>query len=199
MKRISIHPVNPQARLVKQVASVLEEGGLVIFPTGAGYSVGCTANSKKAIHRLYHLKRSVKKYNMALMVSDFSIVTHYAVVETSSYRYMKDKLPGPYTFILPATKEGKKLLDVKRKEIGIRMPKHPFYDTLSELFNEPILNTAAKLHDDDMFEHPDDIEEKFGKQVEMIVDIGEVPLSPTTIISMVNKEPELIREGEGVF
>lgn len=199
MKRLAIHPLNPQSRLVKQVVEIFEKGGLVVYPSGAGYSVGCDALNPKAVERLYRLKKNNKKYFMALMVMNFSSIAEFAVVDTWAFRYMKDRLPGPYTFILPATKQGKKILDVKRPEIGVRMPDHPFFDVLHELYQNPLLTTAAKIDDDDYFLEPDDIEDKFGKQVDMIVDSGAIPINPTTVISLVSGEAELIREGSGVF
>ncbi|MBF0105159.1 MAG: threonylcarbamoyl-AMP synthase [Deltaproteobacteria bacterium] len=197
--RIEIHPQNPQPRFVKEVAAVFENGGLVVYPTGAGYSVGCSVHTKKAIDRLYHLKRAIKKYFMAMMFPDFSSMTEFVEIETTAYRYMKDKLPGPYTFILPATKKGKKILDVRRPEIGIRVPRHPFFQCLQSFYQHPILNTAAKIDEEDYLIDPDDIEEKFGSRVDMIVDSGVVPIKPTTIISLVTGVPELVRQGEGVF
>lgn len=199
MKRLEIHPENPQKRLMQQVVEVFQNGGLVIFPTGAGYSVGCDAMNKKALNRLYHVKRSIKKYYMAIMISEYPKINEFAELETFAYRYMKDRWPGPYTFILPATKWGKKTLDVKRPEIAFRMPDHPFVNTLHELYDHPILVTAAKIHDDDYFIDPDDIIEKFGKQVDLVVDSGSLPITPTTIISLVEGEPEIVREGEGLI
>lgn len=195
MKRLEIHPVNPQLRLVKHVVDVFEKGGLVVYPTGAGYSVGCDALNRKAVERIYRLKQNIKKYVMALMVMNFSSITEFAEVENWAFRYMKERLPGPYTFILPATKHGKKILDVKRPEIGIRMPDHPFFDVLHQVYRNPLLTTAAKIHDEDFFIEPDDIENKFGKQVDLIVDSGPIPINPTTVISLVSGEAEILREG----
>lgn len=192
-----LHPVNPQVRLVKQAIEVFQKGGLVVYPTDSGYSVGCSALHRDAVKRLYHLKRAITKYVMALMVPEFSNITDFAIVETSAYRYMKNKLPGPYTFILPATKHGKKILDVKRAEIGVRMPDHPFFQVLHEHYHDPILNTAARIDEEDDFIHPDDIEEKFGKQVDLIIDMGPVPVNPTSVISLLSGAPEMIRQGAG--
>lgn len=199
MKRLKLHPINPQKRLMRQIVEVFQNGGLVIYSTDSGYSVGCHAYNKKAIHRLYHLKRAIKKYFMSIMVSEFSTIPNFAVVENTAYRYMKNLLPGPYTFILPATKEGAKLLDVKRHEIGIRMPQHPFFETLHQMYEEPILSTAARIQQEDFIVDPDEIEKKFGKSVDMIVDMGLVPINPTSVVSLVDGAPELIRLGAGDF
>lgn len=199
VKRLELHPVNPQIRLMKQVVAVFESGGIVIYPTDSGYSMGCYVGDKKAIHRLYHLKRHITRKVMALMFHEFSSITDFAIVENAVYRYMNNRLPGPYTFILRANKQGKKLLDVKREEIGVRMPQHIFFETLHTINTTPILNTAARMHPDDFYIDPDDIEEAFGNQVDLLVDMGPVPHNPTSVISLVSGEPELIRQGAGAF
>ncbi len=196
--RLELHPATPQIRLLKKVLDVFAGGGVVVYPTDSGYSMGCDATSKEGMRKLYHLKRGMKKYIMALMVRDFAALTEYAKVETSAFRYMKALVPGPYTFILPATARSKKLLDVSRPEVGVRMPKSVFTDALFELApGSVILTSAAKIEEDDHFIHPEDIEEKYGHLVDLIVDIGPMAITPTSIISLVTDQPELIREGAG--
>lgn len=199
MERITLHPITPEKRLIKKIVTVFENGGLVIYPTDTGYSIGCTVRSKKAITRLYHLKRAIKKYVMAIIVPDFSAITEFALVDNTAFRYMKGKLPGPYTFILPANNLGKKTLDVKRPEIGVRMPENLFFKALREQYNESILNTAARINEGDIFVDPDEIEEGFDGLVDLLVDMGKVPHNPTTVISLVHGHPELIRQGAGRF
>lgn len=171
----------------------------MVYPTDSGYSLGCNALNKKAVQRLYHMKRDIKKYVMAIMVHQFGEIPEFAQVSNSSFRYMKHLIPGPYTFILPSTIRGKKILDVKRPEVGIRMPRHSFVQTLHSLCPDPILNTAAKIHESDLVIDPDDIEAEFGNNVDVIVDMGPVPIKPTTVISLVDGVPELIRQGVGPF
>lgn len=194
-KILQIHPQNPQKRLVKIVADVFSNGGLVVYPTDSGYSVGCSVYKRKAVDRLYHLKRDINKYVMAIMVHDFTSITHFAEVETTKYRYLKKYIPGHYTFILPATKEGKKLLQVKRPEVGIRMPVHPFFDELKEHLDDPILNTGARVQEDQLFSDPDEIIEVFSKKVDLIVDSGPIPVTPTEVVNYVDSEPQVVREG----
>src|SRR3954468_17781555 len=159
--RLELHPQTPQVRLMKKVMEVFEGGGVVVYPTDSGYSMGCDALSKKGIQKLYHLKRGIKKYLMALMVRDFSALSEFAKIDTAAFRYMKYLLPGPYTFILPATVKSRKLLDVNRPEVGVRMPDSPFTNALYSLSPEAvILTTAAKILEDDIFIDPNDIEEK---------------------------------------
>lgn len=196
--RLELHPKNPEVRLMKKVLEAFAAGEVVIYPTDSGYSMGCDALSKKGVHKLYHLKRAMKKYLMALMVRDFGALSEFAKVETSSFRYMKAVVPGPYTFILPATVRSRKLLDVNRPEVGVRMPDCPFTNTLFRLNPEAvILTTAAKIQEEDSFIDPADIEENYGHLVDLIVDMGPLPVTPTTVISLLGEAAEIIREGAG--
>jgi tRNA threonylcarbamoyl adenosine modification protein (Sua5/YciO/YrdC/YwlC family) len=196
---LPLHPVTPEARHMKRVLEVFEKGGICVYPTDSGYSLGCDARNRTAVNKLYHLKRALKKYLMALMVRDFSTVTDFARVDNTAYRYMKKIVPGPYTFILPATNHGKKILDVKRPEVGVRMPSHPFADALFALKPDMILlTTAAKIRDDENFTDPMEIEETFGHEVDLVLDMGPVAVNPTTVISLVGTEPEVVRMGQGV-
>lgn len=196
--RLQLHPVNPQVRLMKRVAEAFEADGVIIYPTDSGYSLGCNALSRKAVNKLYHLKRAMKKYLMALMVRDFGALSEFARVDNSAFRYMKHLVPGPYTFILPATVRSRKLLDVNRPEVGVRMPKSPFTDALFSLSPEAvILTTAAKIQEDDVLIDPEDIEEKYGHLVDLIVDLGPMPVNPTTVIALQDGMAEVVREGAG--
>jgi len=195
---IPLHPVTPEARHMRRALETFEKGGICVYPTDSGYSLGCDARNRTAVNKLYHLKRAIKKYVMALMVRDFSTVTDFARVDNTAYRYMKKIVPGPYTFILPATAHGKKILDVKRPEVGVRMPSHPFADALFALKPDLILlTTAAKVREDDTFVDPEEIEASFGHDVDLILDMGIVAANPTTIVSLLSSEPELIRAGQG--
>lgn len=195
---LSLHPVTPEARHMRRALEVFEKGGICVYPTDSGYSLGCDARNRVAVNKLYHLKRAIKKYVMALMVRDFTAVTDFARVDNMSYRYMKKLVPGPYTFILPATALGRKILDVKRHEVGVRMPTHPFVDALFALRPDLILlTTAAKVHEDDVFADAEDIDEAFGHHVDLVLGMGSVAVNPTTVISLVSGEPDVIREGQG--
>jgi tRNA threonylcarbamoyl adenosine modification protein (Sua5/YciO/YrdC/YwlC family) len=198
MIRLDIHPDNPQKRSVQQAADLLLHDGILVYPTDSGYSIGCNAESSKAIQKLYHLKKPLKKYVMALLVPNFSVITEYAKVNNLAFKLMKKYMPGPYTFILPAQSQIARKLDVKRKEIGIRTPSHPFLTELFKVFPHPILNTAAKVSEDEYFTQPDDLEELFQYTADMMITCGEIPVVPTTIVSLVNNEIEVIRgEFEG--
>ena len=196
--RLELHPKNPETRLMKKVLEAFADGQVVVYPTDSGYSMGCDALSKKGVHKLYHIKRAMKKYLMALMVRDFSALSEFAKVETSAFRYMKAVVPGPYTFVLPATVRSRKLLDVNRPEVGVRMPDSPFTNALYALSPEAvILTTAARIQDTDEFVDPAEIEETYGNLVDLIVDLGPKPVTPTTVIALHTGEAEVIREGMG--
>ncbi len=191
--RIEIHPQNPQSRLVKQAASVLEDDGLLLYPTESGYAIGCSAESSKAIHRLYTLKKPMKKFVMAIILPDIRTAAEYAHVSNFAFQIMKHRVPGPYTFILPADPSIARKLDVKRPEVGFRMPEHPFFKELFRVFDKPILSTAAKLSDDVIYTEPDDLWNLFGHSVDMMVDSGPIEIHPTNIISLVHDRIDVIR------
>ena len=195
---LPLHPVTPEARHLKRFLEVLDKGGICVYPTDSGYSVGCDARNRAAVNKLYHLKRAIKKYVMALMVRDFSTVSDFARVDNFAYRTMKKLVPGPYTFILPATALGKKILDVKRSEVGVRMPRHPFADAVFALRPDLILlTTAAKVREDDNFADPEEIEEAFGHDVDLVLGMGPVAINPTTVLGLTEGAVEVIREGQG--
>lgn len=183
---------------MKRVKEVFESDSVVVYPTDSGYSLGCNALSRKAVNKLYHLKRAMKKYLMAIMVQDFSALSEFARVDNAAFRYMKHLVPGPYTFVLPATVRSRKLLDVNRPEVGVRMPKCPFTDALFSLMpGAVILTTAAKIQEDDVFIDPRDIEQTYGHLVDLVVDMGPRPVTPTTVIALLDGVAEVIREGVG--
>ena len=190
--RIEVHPENPQARVVKQAAEFPEDDGLVLYPTESGYAIGCNAESPKAIHKLYALKKPMKKFVMALIVPDIRFATGYAHVSNFAFSIIKQRVPGPYTFILPADPHIARKLDVKRPEIGIRIPTHPFFKELFQHFDKPILSTAAKLSEEDIYD-TDDIWKTFQHSVDMMVDCGNIEINPTNIISLVGDSVEIIR------
>ncbi len=196
MELFDVHPENPQRRLVQRVVDIYNKGGLIVYPTDAGYSVGCNAEDKKAINRLYKLKKPVKKFVMALMFDDFSRITEYAKVDNFAFKYIKQRESGRYTFILPAQIHITRKLDVKRKEIGVRMPKHPFLQEFFSLTSDPILNTAANISEDDFYTHPEDLIKAFKGKVDAIVTCGEILIDPTNVISLVDDYPEVLRGEE---
>lgn len=193
MQRLEMHPQNPQVRHLKTIADTLMHDGLVLYPTDSGYAIGCNAESSKAIHKLYALKKPMKKFVMALLVPDMRTATAYARIDDFAFGIMKPRVPGPYTFILPADHRIARRLDVKRPEIGLRMPKHPFFTGLFDLFPHPLLNTAAKLSEEQEITDPDELENLFRHTIDIFADVGEVAVQPTNIIRLVDGDVEVLR------
>ncbi len=191
--RIEIHPKNPQPRLIQQAAKILSSGGLVVYPTDSGYSLGCSAESHKGIERLYQLKKPMKKFVMALLFRDFSKASSYAVIDNYAFNLIKSRIPGPYTFILPAEHRIVRKLDVKRPEIGCRWPNHPVIQALIDELGGPLLNTAAKLEETQELTQADDVWSLFQGHIDMMLDIGDVPINPTSIVKVGNGQIEILR------
>lgn len=199
MQRFYLHHETPQKRHIREIIKILDQDGLVIVPTDSGYSLACRTDSPKAIRRMYQLKKKDKKYQMSIIVQSFAVITEFAGVDNSAFKTMKAHAPGPYTWILPATNEGRKLLEVKRPTMGIRFPKHPFFTSLAEENYPPLLSTSARIHDDEVFIEPDELETHYAGQVDALADMGSIPSLPTTIISMESGAPEVLRLGQGEF
>lgn len=193
MQRLEIHPQTPQARHLKTIADSLSKGGLVLYPTDSGYAIGCNAENTKAIHRLYALKKPMKKFFMALLFADLSQATQYAIISNFAFSVMKNRVPGPYTFILPADPGIARRLDVKRAEIGIRMPTHPFLRELFQHLDFPLLSTAAKLEEDYAPSNADELATLFQHSVDYMADLGDIAISPTNIVSLVHDEIDVLR------
>lgn len=191
--RLEVHPINPQSRFVKQAAEIFDKDGLVLYPTESGYAIGCSAESTRAIHRLYQLKKPMKKFVMAIILPDIRRASEYAHVSNFAFQIMKHRVPGPYTFILPADPSIARKLDVKRPEVGFRMPEHPFFKELFRLYDKPILSTAAKLSDNEIFTDPEDLWKLFEHKIDLMIDCGNIDIHPTNIISLVGNTVEVIR------
>ena len=191
--RLEVHPINPQSRFVKQAAEIFDKDGLVLYPTESGYAIGCSAESTRAIHRLYQLKKPMKKFVMAIILPDIRRASEYAHVSNFAFQIMKHRVPGPYTFILPADPSIARKLDVKRPAVGFRMPEHPFFKELFRLYDKPILSTAAKLSDDEIFTDPEDLWKLFEHKIDLMIDCGNIDIHPTNIISLVGNTVEVIR------
>jgi tRNA threonylcarbamoyl adenosine modification protein (Sua5/YciO/YrdC/YwlC family) len=193
MLRLEIHPQTPQARHIKTIANMLRNDALLLYPTDSGYAIGCSAASPKAINKLYALKKPMKKAFMALLLPDISKAADYARVNNFAFQILKSHTPGPYTFILPADPHIKRKLEVNRPEIGIRISPSIFVKTLFESFEYPLLSTAAKVEESQAFTTPEELVPAFQSKVDIFADMGEVLISPTNIVNLVNNEIEVIR------
>lgn len=194
-----IHPQNPQKRLITQAAQILREGGVVVYPTDSCYAIGCRIGDKDALERIRRIRDLDERHNLTLMCEDLSEIATYAKVNNPVFRLMKAYMPGPYTFLLLATRDvPKRLQHPKRKTIGVRVPDHPVTRAMLIEMHEPILSTSLILPDEDMpLTSPEEINNKLGKQVDLILDGGICGIEPTTVVDLAGEQPVIVRQGKG--
>ncbi|WP_147198185.1 L-threonylcarbamoyladenylate synthase [Pantoea sp. CCBC3-3-1] len=194
-----IHPENPQQRLVKQAIELLNKGGVIVYPTDSGYALGCKLEDKTAMERICRIRQLDGNHNFTLMCRDLSELSTYAHVDNTAFRLIKNNTPGNYTFILKATKEvPRRLMNDKRKTIGLRVPSNPIALALLEALNEPMMSTSLMLPGNDFTESdPEAIQDEIGKLVDLIIHGGYLGQQPTTVVDLTENTPEVIREGVG--
>jgi tRNA threonylcarbamoyl adenosine modification protein (Sua5/YciO/YrdC/YwlC family) len=194
---IKINPDNPQERLLRKAVEVLTGGGLIAYPTDTCYAIGCDLYNLKGISRIYHLKRRPLSKPFSFICHDLKNISEYALVGNYAYKAMKRLLPGPYTFVLEASRQVPKILQTRRRTVGIRVPDHPIALGLVGLLSHPIISTSASLPDEPVESDPYEIEAKFKPHLELVIDGGPVAPEPSSIISMIDDVPEVIRAGKG--
>jgi len=196
---IEIHPANPQPRHIGSLVRTIRQGGLIAYPTDSSYALGCHIGDKAAMDRIRRIRRTDKKHNFTLVCSDLSEISTYARVENWAYRLLKAHTPGPYTFILPATREvPKRLQNPKRRTIGLRVPDHPLIQAILAGLGEPLMSSTLTLPEDDTpLTDPLEIDERIGHQVDVIVDSGPTGIEPTTVVDLSHGAVEILREGRG--
>ena len=194
-----IHPMNPQARLIRQAVEVLKKGGIIVYPTDSAYALGCHIGDKRAIERIREIRKLKRDHHFALVCRDLSDLGVYAKVDNAAYRQIRAATPGPYTFILPATKEvPRRLVEDKRKTIGLRVPDNEICRALLSGLGEPIMSTTLILPGDEYpLTDPDEIRDLLGSQTDLIIDGGFCGLESTTVVSFEEEYPKVIREGMG--
>jgi tRNA threonylcarbamoyl adenosine modification protein (Sua5/YciO/YrdC/YwlC family) len=195
LMRIEIDPFRPKPRAVSQVADILKNGGIIVYPTDTVYGLGCMITNKQGIEKINVIKTSKKP--KSIMLSDIKEISLYAKVSNEAFRLMRLLLPGPYTFILPATRLVPRLLQRGRKAVGVRIPDHWFCKAIVETVGEPIITTSIPLSDEQIHVDPLEIESQFGHMVDIIVDSGILPDIPSTILSLETDTLEIIRRGLG--
>jgi tRNA threonylcarbamoyl adenosine modification protein (Sua5/YciO/YrdC/YwlC family) len=195
-----IHPRNPQLRLVRRAVELLCEGGVIVYPSDSSYALGCRLDDKHALERIRRIRRLDDTHNLTLVCKDLAQVSSFAKISNEAYRLIRSLTPGPFTFILRATREvPRRLQHPKRKTIGIRLPENPVAKALLTEMNQPMLSSTLILPgDEEALEDPDAIRERLGKEVDLIVDTGHVPYAPTTIILMTDATPQVVRQGKGI-
>ena len=192
-----INPENPQSRLIEKAVDVLKRGGIICYPTDTVYGMGCDIFNQKAVKRLHQIKGRPKQKPFSFMCSSLKKVSTYCSLSNSAYRVMKKNLPGAYTFVLPTLKIVPKIMITKQKTVGIRVPESPICQMLVELLGNPIVTTSAGIDGKDLPTNAFEVEQLFGNQVDEIIDGGDVFPMPSSVISLVGSEVEILREGKG--
>ena len=192
-----IHPDNPQARLIKQAAQIIHGGGIVALPTDSCYALVCHLDDKGAVEKLRRIRGIDDKHHLTLLCRDLSEIAVYARVDNSQFRLLKAATPGPYTVILEATREvPRRLSHPSRKTIGLRVPENAITLALLEELGQPLIGTTLITADEELLNDAEEIREKMGKLVDLIIDGGACAMQPTTVIDLTG-EPLLVRAGRG--
>ncbi len=196
---IVIHPENPQPRLINQAVALIRSGGVVIYPTDSGYALGCLLGNKQALERICRIRKIDSEHNFTLLCRDLSELSLYAQVDNAAFRLIKSQTPGPYTFIFKATKEvPRRLMNEKKKTIGIRVPDNAIAQALLETLGEPLMSTTLILPEVGLAESdPEQIRERLDRQVDLIIDGGYRGEKPTTVVDFSADEPRILRQGAG--
>jgi len=196
---LNVHPDNPQRRLIQLAVNALQDGGLVVYPTDTTYALGCHIGDKSALERIVALRRLHKSHQFTLACRDLSELGTYARVDNSSYRLLKRATPGPFTFVLKATKEvPKRLVHMKRRTIGIRVPDHPIAQLLLEMMGEPIMTTTFRMPDaTEPHREAAEIYAEAGNRVDVVVDGGPCDVEASTVIDLTGTHPQVVRVGKG--
>ncbi len=194
-----IHPENPQARLIRHAADIVREGGVVIYPTDSSYAIGCQIGDKTAMDRIRQIRRLDEQHNFTLIGRSLSELSAYTKMDNQAHRLIKNLTPGPYTFILQATKQvPKRLMHAKRKTIGVRIPDNRVALALLDDLNEPLLSSTLILPGEDMpMMDPYEMREILGHAVDLIIDGGYCGYEPTSVIDLHEDPPKVLRAGLG--
>ncbi|REF01406.1 L-threonylcarbamoyladenylate synthase [Cupriavidus plantarum] len=194
-----VHPQNPQPRLVKQAVQIVQKGGLIALPTDSSYALACQLDDKAAVERLRRLRGIDDRHHLTLMCSDLSELGNFARVDNRQYRWLKGATPGPYVFILEATKEvPRRLSHPARKTIGVRVPDHAIPLALLAELDQPLISATLQMPGDEApMNDPAEIRARLEKQLDLVICGGPAPAQPTTVIDLTSGEPELVRAGRG--
>jgi tRNA threonylcarbamoyl adenosine modification protein (Sua5/YciO/YrdC/YwlC family) len=197
----SVHPSHPQRRLLVRAAEIITAGGVVVYPTDTAYALGCHIGDKQSLDRIRQIRRLGDKHHFTLICRDLSAISLYARVDDASYRILKHLTPGPFTFVLPATREvPRRLVHPKRKTIGLRIPDNAIALELLELLDQPMMTTTMRFPDEEVpLSDPEDIRAQLEQSVDLIIDGGPGEVEPTTVVDLTGSVPKVTRQGAGVF
>lgn len=196
---LALHPKNPQQRFVRMAVDTLEAHGVVVYPTDSCYALGCVMGAKDAMERIQRIRQTDKHHFFTLVCRDLSEISRYARVDNRQYRALKAFTPGPYTFVLQATREvPRRLMNERRRTVGIRVPDHPVVQLLLEELGEPLMSTTLHLPGDELpMTDAGEIFNRIGHAVDLVLDGGNCGLDPTTVVDLTGDAPVLLRVGKG--
>jgi tRNA threonylcarbamoyl adenosine modification protein (Sua5/YciO/YrdC/YwlC family) len=194
---IKINPENPQLRLIRKVVDVLKEGGVIAYPTDTIYGLGCDLYQKAAIERVHRLRKLSKNKRLSIICADLKDISNYAHVPDYAYRIMRSSIPGPYTFILEATKLVPKIMLTNQKTVGIRVPDNTISLALVRELGHPIITTSVIKPDESLYSDPEEIDQMFGKALDLVIDGGTIVAGHSSIVDLTEDFPRVLRAGKG--
>ncbi len=194
--RLEVNPEHPEPRKIERAVAALEAGEVIAYPTDTVYGLGCDLLNKRAIERLYAMKRMPTSHPLAFICPDLGDIARYALVDNPTYRVLRHYLPGPYCFILTATREVPRLVQSKQKTVGIRVPNNPVILAIARALGRPVMSSTAQMHGGEPFIDPDEIDDAF-TGLGMVVDAGAGGTVPTTVVDLSVSPPVVVREGAG--
>ena len=194
---LNINPENPQPRLIHKVVETLKQGGVIAYPTDTTYGIGCDIFNKKGVKKIYQIKHRDPRKPFSFICADLSDVANYAQVSNFAFKTMKRNLPGPYTFVLEATRVVPDLLTTRQKTVGIRIPDNPIALAIVRELGHPLVTTSANVSGEEAFNDPSLIDESMGRMLDMVVDGGILLGDPSTVVSLIDDKAEVLRQGSG--
>ncbi len=197
--RVPIHPDNPQSRTISRAVEILQHGGVIVYPTDTVYGLGCNLMDQEAVRRVHFLKHQATSKPFSFLCSDLKHISEYAKVSNQAFRLIKRLIPGPYTFLLPATrmKSIPRIVVSKRKTVGIRVPDNNVCNAIIHALGNPIISTSVTTSTGEILTDPDRIQDLLGNQIDLILDGGVLPATPSTILDLTADAPVVVREGAG--
>jgi tRNA threonylcarbamoyl adenosine modification protein (Sua5/YciO/YrdC/YwlC family) len=194
---LQINPIHPQPRYVAKIVEVLRSDGVIVYPTDTVYGLGCDIQSKKALERVRRIKKIDNRRHLSFVFADLKAIAEYAQVNDPTYKILRRYLPGPYTFVLQATRLVPRIVLTKRHEVGIRIPDNRICQALVGELGNPILSSSVRMPDEQLLDDPREIEKLYKGQVDLVVDGGVIMPQPSSIISLLEDVPQILRAGKG--
>lgn len=194
---ISLNPENPQPRLIKQIVECLQQGGVIVYPTDTTYGIGCDIFNRKGVKKIFQIKKRDSKKPFSFICNDLAEISNYAQVSNFAFKVMKRHLPGPYTFVLDATKIVPDSLSTKQKTVGVRIPDNAICHAIVKELGHPLVTTSANISGEETPQDPQDINDQLGSMVDFVVDGGISIGDASTVISLIDDKIEILRQGSG--